>query len=99
MTTAIQTIEVNTLATGCYFTDTYPFQVIRVTPSGKTVEIQEMTATAKEGYDYFTNQVYDYIPNSDGRTYTVRKTKRGWRTPCGMKVSFGNARKYEDPHY
>ena len=97
--TNIQTVEVDTLATGSYFSDCYPFQIIRVTPSGKTIEIRKMDATPSADFDYFSNQKYNYKPNTQGQIYTARKTKTGWKTPCGMRISIGNARKYEDPHY
>ena len=92
-------ITVGTHATGWYYSDSMPFEVIKVSPSGKTITIRRMHATNAEGYDYFSNQVYDYSSNEDGATYTVRYTKNGWKTPCNMSVRFGYARKYEDPHF
>lgn len=90
-------IEVGTKATGSYYSDCYPFEVINLTPSGKTVTIRELIATPTKNYDYFSNQEHTFKPNPKGRTYKVRKGKHGWKTPCGMKISFGEAIEYRNP--
>lgn len=87
-------------ASGSYFSDIYPFEVIKVTPSGKTVTIREMNATLVKGSDFDGTAEYVYTSNPNGETHTVRRDKFGrWKTPNGMKVSFGSARKYRDPHF
>ena len=93
-------VYVGQLATGRYVSDCYPFEVIEVSPSGKTIKIREMNAEPAEGYDYFGNQVYNYTSNPNGSVRTVRLCKYGWKELKGtMKVSLGNARKYQDPHF
>lgn len=92
-------IEIGTLATGWYWSDCTPYEVIEMTASGKTITIREMEATPTKDFDYFTNQDYTYTSNPNGRTHKVRQRKQGgWKSSSGLKVSFGNARKYEDPH-
>ena len=94
-------IVVGTLATGWHWTDKHPFEVIKVSPSGKTITVREMDATPDKanGYDYFGNQVYIYESNEKARITTVRFTKYGWKAANGMKFAFGYARKYQDPHF
>lgn len=86
-------------ASGTYWTDYYPFEVIKISPSGKTITIRRMDAEPAEGHDYFGNQQYTYTPNPDGATHTVRFTKQGYKTPEGMRIYFGRARRYEDPSF
>lgn len=94
-------ITIGTPATGWFWTDRYPFEVIKMSASGKTITIREMDATPdkENGYDYFSNQVHTFTSNENNPTYTVRATNHGWKTPEGMKVHFGYARKYDDPHF
>lgn len=92
-------VTIGMKATGSYFSDTYPFEVIKMTPASKVITIRELSATPAEGHDHFGSQKYDYSSNENNRTYTVRRHKNGnWKTPCGMNVYFGSARKYDDPH-
>jgi hypothetical protein len=92
-------IEVGTKASGTYWTDWTPFEVVKVSESGKTVTIREMEAKLISGSDYDGTAEYEYSSNENYPTKTVRFTKRGWRTPCNMRISFGHARAYRDPHF
>lgn len=93
-------IKVGMHASGSYATDVYPFEVIKVPTSGKVITIRGMDYENAEGYDYYSNQVHTFTPNPDASTHTVRQHKDGfWRTPDGMTVYFGSARKYADPHF
>lgn len=89
-------IEVGMGATGCYWSDTYAYEVVRVV-SDKTVDIRRMDATPAEGYDYYGDQVYNYSSNENNPIERVRRCKYGWRTADGMHVSFGHACEYRDP--
>lgn len=87
-------------ATGSYYSDTTPYEVIKVTPSGKTVTIRRMDYEVAEGHDYFNGQKYTYKSNPENSTETVRRNKWGqWSTPSNMMVAFGYMRKYQDPHF
>lgn len=93
-------IEVGTLATGSYWSDCYPFEVIKVSPSGKTITIRAMDAKVVSGTTYDGTAEYEYSSNPQGKTYTVRNRKYGgWRTPCNMRINFGYAREYRDPSF
>ena len=89
-------IEVGMGATGKYWTDLYPFEVIRVV-SDKTVDVREMRVKITGG-DYI-DPVYELIPDKEQPVKRVRKTKQGWKTSDGMRIYFGNARYYRDPSF
>ena len=95
----MEKIEVGTLATGSYWSDCYPFEVIKVTPSGKTITIRRMDSKVISGSSHDGSAEYEYTSNPNERTYTVRMTKQGYRTPCNMRIHFGFAREYRDPHF
>lgn len=89
-------IEVGTLATAHGYSDKYPYVVTKVSPSGKTITVQEIEAVQKEDYDYFKNQSYDYNPDVKfGSEIKIRNTKRGWKSKV-FEFTFGSARKYND---
>jgi hypothetical protein len=93
-------VTVGMKATGYYLSDCAPYEVIKVSPSGKTVTIQSMDWKITKGTEHDGTAEYEYTSNPNGNTHTVRKTKLGmWKTPCNLKVSFGSARRYYDPHF
>ena len=89
-------IEVGMGASGTYWTDFTPFEVVRVV-SDKTVDIRELDVKITGG-DWLDPE-YELIPNPERPVVRVRKTKNGWRTASGMKIYFGNARYYRDPSF
>jgi hypothetical protein len=93
-------ITVGTLASGTYWSDSTPFEVVKVSPSGKTITIREMDWKVISGQEYNGSAEYEYTSNEKAPTKTVRFSKhKGWKTPCGMRIWFGNARRYYDPHF
>ena len=83
-------------ATGRYWTDCYPFEVVRVI-SDKTVEIRALDEKMISG-DWLDAE-YEYYVNESHPVERVRKTKMGWKTKDGMRVGFGGARYYRDPSF
>lgn len=94
---------------GCSFgagSDSYPATIVKIENNGKTIYVTEDSATPKDGYEYYSNQTYDYQTNWDGEQicYTLRKNNRYvvkgqpmkhyW---CGIGVC--GRRKYHDPHF
>lgn len=92
-------IEVGTLATGSYWSDCYPFEVIKLSPSGKTIYIRRMDSKVVSGSTHDGTAEYEYTSDPNGQLYTVRMTKKGYRTPCNMRIAFGHAREYRDPSF
>ena len=89
-------IEVGMGASGTYWTDMTPFEVVRVV-SDKTVDIRELDVKITGG-DWIDPE-YELIPNEANPVVRVRHTKHGWQTASGMKIFFGHARYYRDPHF
>lgn len=54
------------------WTDRHAFTVIGRSASGKTLTVQQDTATRVDGNGMSESQDYAYTPNPDGRKYTVR---------------------------
>ncbi|AEO93911.1 gp668 [Bacillus phage G] len=95
-----KTIQIGTEATGRYWSDCIPLEVIEMTASGKTITLRELDAEPAEGYDYFSNQVHTFSSNPENRIFKARFRKHGgWTSSCGLSISFGTARKYTDPQY
>lgn len=66
-------------ATLVYWTDRQACTVISVSKSGKSMVIQNDTATRSDSNGMSDAQSYEYAPNPNGSTHSVRLTKRGWR--------------------
>lgn len=85
------------------YTDRYAATVIAVSPSGKTVTVQEDNADWEvwpSGYA----KANSFVPSPNGRTWTVtlRHVKGGtlWRTKgANNGVRFGTRDAYRDPHF
>lgn len=89
-------IKVGMGASGSYWTDVYPYEVVRVV-SDKTVEIRQMDVEITGG-DWLDPE-YELISNEAFPIIRVRKGKYGWKTKDGMRVKFGEARYYRDPSF
>jgi hypothetical protein len=86
-------------ATVCHYSDRTACTVIRVSPSGKTIWMQEDTAVLDDWKPEFdaggfaghcvnnTEQTYKYSPNPDGPVHRASRRKDGWfRTTNGEPV-------------
>lgn len=85
-------------ATLLFYTDRKPATVIAISKSGKTVTLQEDTATRIDENGMSDNQHYEYSPDPNGRIFKARQRKgKGWRV-CGegTGVTFGRREKYFD---
>ena len=97
-------VHIGQLATYVAGTDRYPYIVVKHTESKKTIWLDELASTPAEGYDYISNQVYEYSvrePESRQIKATLRKDGR-YRivgaTNYGV-VWLGVAERYSDPHF
>lgn len=82
-------------ATICIGSDCYPGTVIGITPSGKTVEVQEDDAISLAN----GSGEYNYHFNSNNRIITFRYSKKINKYRNGpYRVIFGSRRFYQDPH-
>lgn len=89
-------ISVGMGASGTYWTDLTPFEVVRVV-SDKTVDIRKMDVEITGG-DWLDPE-YTLHSNEKNPVTRVRRTKTGWKTADGMRIRFGEARYYRDPSF
>lgn len=87
-------------ATFCIGSDSYPATVIDITPSGKTVTIQEDNYEIISGSSHDGSAEYTYSANPNGRVISFRySTKsKNWKN-SSYRAYFGIRRKYYDPHF
>jgi predicted flavoprotein YhiN len=75
--------EVGMGATVLRWTDRTACTIIKVSPSLKTISVQEDKATRVDSNGMSEIQQYLYETNPEGIIHTFRKTKKGWRTAGG----------------
>jgi len=82
-------------ATRMCWSDRYPYTVIAVSASGKTIKVQSDKYTRTDANGMSECQTYEYAPDPNGVTITVRLTKRGWYAK-GSKFCLGSRSRYHD---
>ncbi len=95
-------LKIGTGATLCLGSDRYPYTVISISGSGKTIQIQADTIAA-----FISEHTALFTPNSNGTVLTVRMSKDGmWRVSatCGgmqsrPRVTIGERASYRDPSF
>ena len=83
-------------ATLLSWTDRYPATVIWVSPSGKTIHVQEDNAVRKDDNGMSEDQSYEFSPNPEAPIRTARLTTKGWKVTRGPSVLIGHRSKYHD---
>ena len=91
-----QAIEVGMGASGTYWTDLTPYEVVRVV-SEKTIEIRELDVEITGG-DWLDPE-YKLISNDAHPVERARLGKMGWKLRDGKKIYVGHARYYRDPSF
>ena len=95
--------KVGDLATYCIGSDRYPYEVVEVSKSGKTVTLRAMSYEIVEGSAFDGSARYCYHRNPQGSTMkaTLRKDGRYRQTGCSNygSVAIGYADAYRDPHF
>ena len=91
-----QAIEVGMGASGTYWTDMTPYEVVRVV-SAKTIDIRELDVEITGG-DWLDPE-YKLISNDEHPVERARLGKMGWKLADGKKIYVGHARYYRDPSF
>lgn len=93
-------IYIGAAATVCIGSDSYPYTVIDITPSGKTVTVQEDDHNYMSGDSSIGTAEYKYTQNPNGRIMKFRYSKKykRWKN-TSYRVYFGHRRFYQDPHF
>jgi len=80
------------------WSDRYPCVVTKVSPSGKQITVEDVATTAGEGFDYHTNQVYNFDPTPQGNAQKAYKGQQGYKNG-NLRFYFGSFSKYQDPSF
>lgn len=91
-----QKIEVGMGASGTYWSDMTPYEVVRVI-SDKTIELRELEVEITGG-DWLDPE-YKLISNDERPVERARLGKMGWKLRDGKKIYVGYARYYRDPSF
>lgn len=91
-----QKIEVGMGASGTYWSDMTPYEVVRVI-SDKTIELRELEVEITGG-DWLDPE-YKLISNDERPVERARLGKMGWKLRDGKKIYVGHARYYRDPSF
>lgn len=77
--------------------DAYPYTIIDISPSGKTIYLQEDRVERIDSNGISEVQEYKYFRNSEGKEIKASMRKNGgWKTTDNCKVSIGVRRRYYD---
>lgn len=89
--------EVGMGATIYFWTDRRAATVTKVSPSGKTIELQEDKATRTDNNGMSEMQRYTFERDPNGGIHLARLRKNGtWKTATGNGVTLGNRSEYYD---
>lgn len=80
-------------------TDRYPYTIVSISASGKTIVLQEDFYNRLDSNGLDEWQEYSYISNSNGDTITFRLGKNGYykNNKRGLYACIGFRRAYIDP--
>jgi hypothetical protein len=94
----VETPKVGDAATWSPYNDCYPCTVIDVSPSGKTVLVQEDHYFVVSGK--WPDLKYSYTRNPEGRVHRVTLRRNGhYRPSDGAYVTFGVRDRWENPSF
>lgn len=82
--------------------DRYPYEIVRLSDSGKTFWMKHLSTKPGEDHNYFGNQNWIiYKPDNFDNLPEVRVSllKNGRWASYGTPVSVGHASFYQDPHF
>jgi hypothetical protein len=83
-------------ATLLSWTDRFPATVVFVSPSGKTIHLQEDIAIRTDENGMSECQAYKFEPNKEATIQVARLTRKGWKIVKGSAVLVGHRSRYHD---
>jgi hypothetical protein len=93
-------IQIGEGATIGYGSDCNPYTIIEISKSGLKAKIQSDNYEKAEGYDYYSNQKFEYSRNENGGIVEISLKKDGrWKTRGNSPVGIGFRKRYSDPSY
>lgn len=98
MTKLVPIPQVGDLATMCLPSDSYPYVVVKVSPSGKQIEVRGIDARIVRGSFQTGNAVVEYSVNPNVATRKAHYSeKHGCFKQGGTPLAIGHARYYQAP--
>jgi len=93
--------EIGMGATTGVGSDCYPYTIVGMNDKKTKIIVQKDLVEKAEGYDYYSNQVYTYIPdpNASKRTFTLRHNGYWVEMNGYQHLSVGVRRAYQDPSF
>ncbi len=96
--------EIGMGATYSLGSDKYPFTIVAVSPSKRTIFVTEDTAKLVSGTEQDGSAKYEYTARMDvpQEVFTLRKNGRYHRKGDSTKggcMTVGHRRRYNDPHF
>lgn len=93
--------EIGMGATAYVGSDEYPYTIIDINKNKTRIKIQRDDAKPAKGYDYNSNQVYDYSRNPNGPIIEVSLRKDAhWKVlNSTTRVTIGTRSKYTNPSF
>jgi hypothetical protein len=83
-------------ATILRYTDRAPATVVWVSPSGKTLHLQEDDAARVDANGMSECQTYTFTPNPAATVQVAHLTTKGWKIVKGSRIRLGDRDKYHD---
>ena len=94
-------IKIGDGATRVVGSDCYPYTVIEINKDKTRIKIQSDNYELAEGFDYYSNQVYNYFSNPNGIIEELSLRKDGRWKEVGGSYTYGIGRRkyYQDPSF
>lgn len=89
-------IEIGMGATQAMHSDRHAFTVVRVSPSGKTVWVQQDRAIRTDENGMSDSQTYEFSPDPSAPEIMLRRTKRGWHSRTHGRFVVGERSEHYD---
>lgn len=99
----VQIIEIPKVGSGASIgigSDSYPYTVIEISNGGKLIKVQRDNHKPSKGFDYFSNQIYDYTSNPDAGVEEYKLKKDGnYYDKYNGKIYTNGRRYYQNPSF
>lgn len=88
-------VEIGMGATQVLYSDSHAYTIIAISKSGKTITVQKDKAKRADKNGASDCQTYEFEPDPQGQTRTIRQTKNGWNWK-GERFLVGIRQEYYD---
>lgn len=96
MNTRSKAPEVGDGVTILHWSDRTAATIVWVSPTGKTVRLQEDNAKRTDTNGMSESQTYEFTRNTEATIQTARLTSKGWKITKGSRILIGHRSAYHD---